>query len=171
MTYLLLVRHADAVPLGENGATTDFDRALSEHGVEQAKALAAALTERGIVPDVVATSPLVRAVQTAEPLRELLNPDAHRYVISERLSPGELRPRKLAEELLATEGRLIAAVGHNDHISQFAAWLLGAPEGSIDLKKGAAMLIAFPDGIAKAGGTVEWLVTPKWYLAGVMEPA
>ncbi len=169
MTRVLIVRHADALPLGENGIETDFDRPLSDLGFEQARSLAAGLTERGFVPDVLVSSPLIRALQTAEPLRELLNPEMHEVVIAERLSPGELRSKKLAAELRETGGQLIAIVGHNPDLSHFAAWLLGAPPTSFDLKKGAAAMLVFPDGIEKASGTLEWLVTPKWYQAGVLE--
>jgi len=169
MTRVLIVRHAHAIVLGDDGIETDFERPLSELGHEQAKNLATALTERGIIPDVLVASPLVRAIQTAEPLRELLNPEMHEVVISERLSPGELRPKKLVEELRETGGQLIVIVGHNPDLSHLTAWFLGAPDESFDLKKGAAVMLAFPQGIEKGTATLEWLVTPKWYQVGVLE--
>ena len=56
---LLLVRHAQA-----GNAPLDTDRPLTEHGVEQARAIGAWLAEHGLVPDRVVLSPARRAVQT-----------------------------------------------------------------------------------------------------------
>ena len=56
---LLLVRHAQA-----GNAPLDADRALTEHGVEQARAIGAWLAEHALVPDRVVVSPARRAAQT-----------------------------------------------------------------------------------------------------------
>ena len=61
---LILVRHAEAVPIGFAGVQTDFDRFLTDLGKRQSLALAEALHKAGVTADVVVTSPLVRAVQT-----------------------------------------------------------------------------------------------------------
>jgi phosphohistidine phosphatase len=74
--HVILVRHAEAVNVGEDGVSTDFDRHLTPHGREQAAKLADAFAARGVGPSVVVTSPLVRAKQTAEPLLRLLPPPA-----------------------------------------------------------------------------------------------
>jgi phosphoserine phosphatase len=63
---LYLIRHADALALGERGITSDEERPLSEVGERQADAAARALQSRGILFDRLFTSPLVRARQTAE---------------------------------------------------------------------------------------------------------
>ena len=71
---LALIRHAEAVVLGEQGTTADFDRMLTELGRRQAAALAQALQRIGCIPGLILTSPLVRAWQTAEILAETLTP-------------------------------------------------------------------------------------------------
>src|SRR5262245_19123710 len=63
---LYLIRHADALALGERGITNDEERPLSEKGEAQSDAVAKALAQRGIVLDKLYTSPLLRARQTAE---------------------------------------------------------------------------------------------------------
>lgn len=61
---LTLVRHGDAgAPTNELG---DSGRCLSAHGRSQAHATGLALAQREVSPTAVWTSPLVRAVQTAE---------------------------------------------------------------------------------------------------------
>src|SRR5436190_11320456 len=62
---LYLIRHADALAIGENGISTDEERPLSEKGEAQAHAAAKALQRHHVTLDVLCTSPLVRARQTA----------------------------------------------------------------------------------------------------------
>lgn len=63
---VLLVRHGDAVD--RHVAGSDADRWLTEEGRRQVSAVGRALDEMGLVYTRVLTSPLVRAVQTAERL-------------------------------------------------------------------------------------------------------
>ena len=63
-----LLRHADAVPRGTSGYRNDADRPLTAEGRRQARAAAGALKTLKIPVDAVATSGLVRAVETAAPV-------------------------------------------------------------------------------------------------------
>ena len=63
---IYLIRHADALPLGERGITDDAERPLSDKGETQSKTLAKALHRCGIKFDHLFASPLVRAQQTAD---------------------------------------------------------------------------------------------------------
>lgn len=65
---LLLIRHA--LPVRVEAADGAADPALSDLGIEQAAALAAELVDEGV--DVLLTSPLRRAVETAAPVAEAL---------------------------------------------------------------------------------------------------
>ena len=65
---IYLVRHAEAVP--EDGAVRDDDRWLTPRGREAARGLARLLREQQVEPDAVLTSPLPRALQTAELLAD-----------------------------------------------------------------------------------------------------
>lgn len=82
------------------------------------------LREAGVTFDVVLTSPLVRAVQTAELLVEAVG---YLGVIEAHagLSPGA-QPEVIAAELLA-RGGAVAAFGHEPSISALAAYLSGRP--------------------------------------------
>ena len=57
---ILLIRHADALPAGEGGATDDETRPLSETGFAQCLPLARAIDRFGARPQVVISSPLLR---------------------------------------------------------------------------------------------------------------
>lgn len=71
---LYLMRHADAVPQKSN--QEDSERQLTSKGKKDAKEAAQKLKSKGIAFDVIFSSPLVRAVQTAEIVaKELGLPD------------------------------------------------------------------------------------------------
>src|SRR5438045_7454682 len=97
---LYLIRHAEAVELGSPGAARDFDRALTPHGRDQARALAEAFARLKLPVDAVAASPLVRAHQTAVELLNAWQPGS-RVVTSDLLSPDRLKPGRLSDFLAA----------------------------------------------------------------------
>jgi len=119
---VILVRHAEAVP--EEDAGSDRDRWLSMRGREMARGLARLLREQSIEPDAVVSSPLPRAIQTAELLAAGL--DYLGSIESWRcLEPGA-HPRVAATEL-ATRGGAVIVVGHEPSISSLGAFLAGLP--------------------------------------------
>ncbi len=119
---LYLIRHADAVPEDEVG--TDGDRWLSTRGRAAARGLARLLREQGVELDGLATSPLPRAVQTAELLAAGLDYFGLITVVP-GLAPG-CHPRRAAEQLGAL-GQAVAVVGHEPTISALGAFVLGRP--------------------------------------------
>jgi broad specificity phosphatase PhoE len=70
---LLLIRHAEPVRIASGEAPGPANPGLSERGVEQSCRLAAWLAAEGV--DVIVTSPLRRARETAAPLGDLLGVD------------------------------------------------------------------------------------------------
>lgn len=134
---LLLVRHAraeDAHLLG------DKVRALTGEGRNAFRAHARRLAERTELLGVV-TSPLVRAVQTAELL-------ADAFGLREIAVRGELRPGLRAPARIAALARELgpgwALVGHNPGLPDSAAVLLGEAPG-VRLRKGAAIGLIFEE--------------------------
>jgi phosphohistidine phosphatase len=162
--HVILVRHAEAVNVGEEGVATDFDRPLTAHGREQAANLAAAFKSRGILPSVVVTSPLVRARQTAEPLLAVLATPATDPLICDYLAVGELKRRKLTKFVEGLHADAAVLVGHNPDLSEYAEWLIGADPGAIPLEKAAAAAFRFDGDVGKGRGALEWLVTPGWFM-------
>ena len=161
---LILVRHAEAAEIGTAGAETDFNRPLTDLGRRQAQALAAAFTAQGIVPAVVLPSPLVRAVQTAEPLLGLVVEPDHAPETCELLSPEGYGPKRLSKYLSRFEAGPVVLVGHNPSISDYTRWLLNGEIGTVEMDKGAAALFDCPDGPGKGAGVLRWLVSPEWFM-------
>lgn len=115
---ILLVRHGDALPARES----DDDRVLSLRGREETRALARALLDRGLLPTRMMSSPLVRAVQTAELLAGVLG---HAGVVEcePSLTP-DGDPWRSEAMLRQAEGFVIA-VTHEPIVRVIAAQLLG----------------------------------------------
>jgi phosphohistidine phosphatase len=126
---LLFVRHGKAQDSHPSG---DFARGLDEKGRRKFRDHARELS-RMVKLAGVATSPLVRAVQTAEILAEACG--VEEVSVRAELEPGpEERVADLAREL----GAGWALVGHNPSLSDGAALLVGH---AVDLKKGAALAL------------------------------
>lgn len=158
---LYLIRHADALPLGEGGVMEDAERPLSDTGKAQVKTLAAALQRHGVRPGVLVTSPLLRARQTAEELiKHWTGPPPTVQECPELAIGG--KAKKLARFLRDLDGNAVALVGHQPDLCELAAWLIGSRKTQIDLAKAGAAGITCPDGPAKGTGTLLWLVTPAW---------
>lgn len=105
----------------------DIDEAhrfLSAEGRQKCRQVGRVLRENGVVFDAVVTSPLMRAVQTAEILADAVD---YLGVIESHLafSPGTL-PR-IAMEHILQRGASVAVVGHEPGISDLAAFLVGRP--------------------------------------------
>jgi phosphohistidine phosphatase len=119
---IYLVRHGDAVP--EEEAGSDRDRWLSLRGREAARVLARLLREESVAPDQVLTSPLPRAVQTAELLATGL--DYLGAISSLRCLEPAAQPRVAASAILQA-GEAVLVVSHEPAISALGAFLLGRP--------------------------------------------
>jgi phosphohistidine phosphatase len=119
---IYLVRHGDAVP--EEDAGSDRDRWLSAKGREGARILGRLLREQRVEPDVILSSPLPRAVQTAELLAQSL--DYLGVVTSLRCLEPSAQPRVAASEI-AARGISVLVVSHEPAISTLGAYLLGRP--------------------------------------------
>lgn len=157
---LILLRHGKAEPLNPGG---DSARALVDKGREQARHAAKLLKRAKWLPDIVLTSPLARARQTADEFCETAGiPGA---VIQSWLACG-MRPSQALQELNAfQEFKRVLIVGHETDFSQLIEWVLGASGGNVEVKKGAlACLQVFPPA---RHGTLTFLIPPK--LAGSLD--
>lgn len=134
---IVLVRHAACVDAG--GWIGEIDRYLTAEGRDRGRALGLALRSAGVAPAIVLTSPLVRAVQTAELILAGLEFEAM-VVVSPALLPGA-SPEELVDELGRRDGAVVA-VGHAPDMRARAAALLSMPRTQIPgFSRGMAMVI------------------------------
>lgn len=156
---LLLVRHAIAVDHGDPGFPKDDDRPLTPEGIHKFRLAARGLKEIAPKLDRIISSPLVRARQTAEILRDAIAP--HLEIESTPLLVNGANFGDLVAHLTGLGAANVALVGHNPHLGEFSAYLLGGKgASSILYKKGGAALVSFPDAPAPGRGTLEWLIQP-----------
>lgn len=161
---LYLIRHADAVPLGEGGVDRDADRPLSEAGKQQCQALAGALQRVGVKFDAVLTSPLLRARQTADEIARHWQGTVPAAQVFEPLALGE-KLKRLTKAVAALNQDSVALVGHQPELAALAAWLIGSRKAKLDLEKAGVAALECEAEPGKGGGILVWLVTPKWYPA------
>ena len=109
---------------------------------------------------VLATSPLLRAVQTGKIV-------ARQYDSIEPVQIPQLLPRKPLPGLLTwvqsqKPDAVVALVGHEPHLSTFAGWLMtGLQESFIELKKGGAAMVDLPDEVKPGHGKLLWSLKPS----------
>lgn len=158
---LLVIRHGVAEDRDEwaFSGKPDAERPLTADGRKRMSRSARGL--RGQVPrlHLVATSPLLRAVQTAEMVADEYG--GMELTIVQELSP-EHPPEALVPWLRAHERDMaIAVVGHEPHLGFLVGWLLtGRHESFVEMKKGGACLLEFDDPPAAGNATLVWSLSP-----------
>jgi phosphohistidine phosphatase len=156
---IYILRHAIAVPRGTPGYPND-DRPLTEEGI-------AKMTEgaRGIKLvcggfDLIVTSPLIRAHDTAKIAAEAVGYDKD-IIVTNYLLPGAPQRNlfSLLEKYRDTEKILLA--GHEPHLGYLASSLLGINESVVEFKKGGLCRIDVDDFSLKHPGKIVYLLQPK----------
>jgi phosphohistidine phosphatase len=130
---LFIVRHAEAAP-GE----PDELRALTSAGRKTAQRVGSTLAADGIRPDVVLTSPLLRARETAAEIARATGSEAE---TDERLAPGASAEDVRAS--VAGRGETVVVVGHQPDCGRAAATLSGGPEPAFP--PGGVAALELPD--------------------------
>jgi len=152
---LYFLRHG--IAQDASGGMSDAERALTDEGRAQLADTSRALERLGIKPDIILTSPLVRAAQTAELVAPSLGASVEQ---APELQPG-CGLDDLQRLLRRYDYDTIMLVGHEPDFSTLAARLINADERGIVLKKGGMIRIDI-QGKPQAGrGRLAALFTPK----------
>jgi phosphohistidine phosphatase len=154
---LYFLRHASA---GQSLANPKKDemRGLDKEGIEQCGFIGRALAALEAQVDVIVSSPLKRATQTASLVGNEIGYEG-KLQIDAGLRPaaGLADFRKLLEKYARQEA--IMVVGHNPNLSQFLGAVVSDSgcEASVELKKGAVAKVE----MRRSSGTMQWCLTPK----------
>jgi phosphohistidine phosphatase len=157
---LYIVRHASAVPHGTPGIAED-DRPLTEDGITKMKKATAGLRELGVAPDIILSSPLPRARQTAEILQAVYGQKTPLLLV-QALAPSGNRSEVYREIRNHKDADSLMLVGHQPSLGEIAgeiAW--GSPEHYVELKKGGACALELEEIRNIPKGTLLWLLTPS----------
>jgi phosphohistidine phosphatase len=155
---LYLVRHAIAEERGD-AWPDDSKRPLTDEGISRFRKSARGLSRLGMSLDVILTSPLVRARQTADLLGAVFEQRPH-VVTVESLIPGGSYQALLTDLEKHARRSRIALVGHEPGIGELAARLAGSRH-PFEFKKGAICRIDV-DSLPPGGpGQLRWFLTPR----------
>jgi phosphohistidine phosphatase len=157
---LLLLRHATAVPSGAPGVL-DEERRLTPRGKRRFRKAARGLARVLARPEALFSSPLVRALETAEIAAKAWG--RIRPTPEPLLAGGE--PEAVMQMLAghpaaqATDA-VIALVGHEPHVSRLLGHLVGGAGEGLAFKKGGAALIDVLDPGAGPAQLI-WFLPPR----------
>lgn len=164
---LYLFRHGLAMERDEAFAKKidDSMRPLTDKGRDKSRRMAKVLREFGDEFEVLVTSPLLRAKQTADIIHDVIGFDQN--LECTELVP-ESPPQAFANWLHAKIMRAtsVVAVGHDPQLSTFASWVLGGEsESFIDLKKSGVICLEVEsfDLVAPRSGLLKWHLSPKMF--------
>jgi phosphohistidine phosphatase len=155
---IYLLRHGIAEDAGPR--TPDFKRELTSEGRKKLSAILHLARRAGVQPELVISSPLIRAQQTAAMAREALQVEAP--VQETRALAPEASPQQVWEELRGLRNLdSVLLAGHEPLLSSLTAWLLGAPGLQVHMAKAAMVAIDLDQFRGEPHGTLRWMLTPK----------
>lgn len=155
---LYFVRHA-AAARKSTWADADALRPLTRTGKARFRAAASTLVSAGaLAPEVIVTSPLVRARQTAE----LLSKSVPSSTTLEDARLGLDFDLEALRAIIAEnrQAKSIAIVGHNPSFAQVLSQVTG--DGAVNVRKGAIALVEL-DSRASMSGRLMWLAPPELF--------
>jgi phosphohistidine phosphatase len=118
---LMLVRHGEA----NSGIyeSSDFNRTLSNTGINEAQELAFRLKNKGLIPTLLLSSTAVRAISTAKIFAGIWGKEIDEITKLESIYESSIPSLLQSVNNLNDEIEFAALFGHNPEISAFAEYL------------------------------------------------
>jgi phosphohistidine phosphatase len=155
--FLYFLRHASA---GQqlSSAKKDEKRGLDKDGIEQCGYIGRALAALGVQAEIIISSPLKRATQTASLVGNEMGHEGKLVLES------ALRPQAAFADFQKLLGKYarqdsILLVGHNPNLSEFLGRVISDSgcEAVVELKKGAVAKVE----MRRSSGSLSWCITPR----------
>jgi len=154
---IYFLRHASAGERFSN-PKKDEKRALDKAGIEQCGEVGRALAALDVQVDMIISSPLKRATQTASLVGNELSYEG-KLQLEDGLRPGAAFAdfRRMLDKYARHESVML--VGHNPNLSEFLGRIISENgcEAGMDLKKGAVARVE----LGRNSGIMQWCITPK----------
>lgn len=162
---LYIVRHAVAIERSSH--FPDDKRYLTPEGRVAFRKIARKVKKKGITPDYILTSPLLRSVQTADILAEAIAFKGP-LTVADELAPGFKR-KELAKLLTdCSPAKELVLVGHEPDLSSLIVSLLGL-DGDFTLKKGAVVALKLDVAEADSPANFKWMAAGKKLITSLDE--
>ena len=158
--HLYLMRHADALNVGEVGIRSDYDRTLSSQGKEQTRSTGQFLNQAGISIDIILSSPLPRAKETAAIIKSCLN-NKHAIIETPHLSPiGSMKD--LCQQIASLDDvESVLLVGHIPDLEHLTSYLLtGGHRLQSNFRKTSICCMDIQKFPPKGSGILRWMLSP-----------
>src|ERR1700692_1705212 len=155
--FLYFLRHASA---GQRltSAKKDEKRGLDKDGIEQCGYIGRALAALGVQAEIIISSPLKRATQTASLVGNEMGHEGKLVMENALLPQASFADfQKMLEKYARQDSILV--VGHNPNLREFLGRVISDSgcEAVIDLKKGAVAKVE----MRRSSGSLSWCITPR----------
>lgn len=162
---LYLIRHGIAEDRAKYNL--DQDRPLTEQGIQKTNQIAQRLNHLGVQFDLILTSPLLRAKQTAQIIQRAGL--SQKIEVFRPLTPeGNFQDwlNWWLNSLYNNENSKLALVGHQPNLGNWAETLLwGSQTNNLVVKKAGIIGLNLPKKINPIGNSNLFLLTsPRWFL-------
>ncbi len=154
---LYFLRHGKAAPAQDGD---DDARELTTEGEDELRAAGVLWRRLNLRPDVVISSPLRRAVRTAQLLSEGVGLRAE-PIVEPALAPGAGWGEMARAMAAHPDARRVLFVGHEPDLSTAVAELTGA--SSVRLRAGGVACVEFYGVPEPGSGEIAWLIDPDLY--------
>jgi phosphohistidine phosphatase len=158
---LFILRHGEA---GKRlGTGNDAARSLTVAGQKEVEEVAESLTEMNVKLDFIVTSPLKRALQTAEIVAGTLKVKKNGFEEWDELKPEGNRQEFYRRLSQFKQESSVMVVGHEPYLSTMISELIfnGNGTGQIVLKKAGLAKIGITALQPKVKGKLRWLLPPR----------
>lgn len=157
---LFIVRHGVAIDREDPHCPPDPERFLTEEGIEKTRQVVKGVAEIAPVPDLMLSSPYVRAFQTAEIFAKALEYSKEKIGKSDFLLPGAESLQLFRELSKDKDNSVVYVFGHAPHLDDLIATAVGSKHHITALKKAGVALLELKRLVPPSGELV-WISTPK----------
>lgn len=157
---IYIVRHGTAIDRDDPKCPSEAERYLTEEGIEKTKQVARGFAALGVEPEVMISSPYVRALQTAELFAAALGYPKQKIRQTELLLPEGDPPAFFRELAKEKDAAVVCCFGHGPNVDELIAAGTGNKHSFTTLKKAGVALLEL-NRISPPSGQLLWLVPPK----------
>jgi phosphohistidine phosphatase len=155
---IYLLRHGIAEDHAPSGR--DADRRLTDEGRQKLRRVLERAHAAGVNPSLILSSPLKRAIETAEIAARELGYEG-KIVRSDSLTP-DSSPSDVGSEIRThRDESAVLLAGHEPLFSATVSWMLGSTHAMVEFKKGALIRIDVASPSAEPKGVLQWMITAK----------
>ena len=158
---LIFMRHAKSdwsIP-----GQKDFDRTLNNRGLGDAPRMGRRLLEIGVKPDLVVSSPAIRAKTTAEYVSEQLSYNIDNILYEDEIYESSVRTLLKVVNNLDDKYNCVIIFGHNPTHTYLAEYLTKEAIGNIPTAGAVCISFEFDSWklVSEATGKMQWFEYPK----------